>query len=113
MGSEVLSAEEPALFSLREARRCEARSGTRLLKYLHKTLHSPPSRVSTEESQRSERFLRFSLLKKLAGFVYFNARFDDVTTVSQITNGEFGFTLLEAESGSERLGVIYGVGWDF
>ncbi|XP_058246603.1 zinc finger protein 131 isoform X2 [Hemibagrus wyckioides] len=49
MGSAVLNAEEPALLSLREARRCEARSGTRLLKYLHKTLHSPPSRgqVST------------------------------------------------------------------
>lgn len=40
--------------------------------------------------------------------MHFNARFDDVTTVSQITNGEFGFTLLEAELESKCLGAVYG-----
>lgn len=45
--------------------------------------------------------------------MHFNARFDDVTTVSQITNGEFGFTLLAAELERRHLGAVNEAECDF
>lgn len=97
----------PPSLSLCGTRRCEARRRTRLLHLFHKTWHCVALRVSTHRSQRRGRFPLRAGGKELAGFVHFNARFDDVTTVSRITNGEFGFSLLEAERRDVDLGDVY------